>query len=143
MTTLNVDPAPRTWTHLPKVHTGAHYKPAYRIDAAVKAGQSVPCRQPDAYGWLSDDPDLHAAAAKACKDCPVIKLCRAAAADSRERFGVWGGRDRTPTKRAAHASICTEEGCGQPHYSRGFCRHHYGLLWRKGGVEAVKAAMTA
>lgn len=48
--------------------------------------------------WLSDDPRLRAMAARWCRGCPVLELCGAAAVERKERFGVWGGRDRTPRK---------------------------------------------
>lgn len=49
--------------------------------------------------WLADDPRLRELAAKWCAGCPVIVECDAAAVENKERFGVWGGRDRTKRER--------------------------------------------
>lgn len=124
------------------VLSDAHAQLARRIDAHEQGGQSVPCRV-SAFPswWVSDDPDERAAAARACADCPVLTDCKAAATDSKERFGVWGGKDFTPAKRPEYAPTCTMKDCEQPTYARGFCRRHYNALWYKGGVEAIKAAM--
>ncbi len=72
-------------------------------------GQRTPCqssRRRDR--WTSDDAAERAWAAAVCLTlgCPVLTECGAAADQQDERFGVWGGRDRTAatTRRrpAAH-----------------------------------------
>lgn len=52
--------------------------------------------------WLSDDATDRAQAASWCVGCPVLVECGAAADEHGERFGVFGGRDRTaaPKTRA-------------------------------------------
>lgn len=49
--------------------------------------------------WLSEDPRLRAMAARWCTGCPVLAECDAAAVERKEKFGVWGGKDRTPRSR--------------------------------------------
>jgi hypothetical protein len=56
--------------------------------------------------WLSDHEGERAEAARLCIGCPVITECGAAAIANDERWGVWGGHDRTvrpgrPKKAAA------------------------------------------
>lgn len=49
--------------------------------------------------WLSEDARLRGMAARWCAGCVVLAECDAAAVENRERFGVWGGRDRTPRRK--------------------------------------------
>ena len=56
------------------------------------------CADPDG-GWLSDDATERAAAAELCRGCPLTDAC--AEAGAAERFGVFGGLDRTPKARPA------------------------------------------
>ena len=58
-----------------------------------------PCRGD--YRWTSDDPAERAVAAELCAGCPRIEQCRAFAAENREEFAVWGGRDFTVQRRKA------------------------------------------
>lgn len=91
---------PRQLPRFRGVLSDAHAQLARRIDAHEQGGQSVPCRVSALPSWwVSDDPDERAAAARACIDCPVLTDCKAAATDSKERFGVWGGKDFTPLGR--------------------------------------------
>ena len=61
---------------------------------AVESGLEIPC---EGSTWpTSEDPDERATAAAWCPGCPVLNLCREAG--SRERWGVWGGIDRSSTK---------------------------------------------
>lgn len=67
--------------------------------AALDAGHTLPCLTDRGALWLSDDHEQRAEAANRCRrSCPVIPECATAAASTRERFGVWGGVDRTPKK---------------------------------------------
>ena len=75
----------------------AHEQLALALADAIAQGHEIPCGTSD--GWLSDDADQRAEAAQACRHCPVIDLCADAGASTSERFGVWGGIDRTPTKQ--------------------------------------------
>ena len=54
----------------------------------------TPC-QLDPERWYSDERAERLAAADACWDCPVIQACGTYADAADERFGCWGGRDRT------------------------------------------------
>lgn len=45
--------------------------------------------------WFADDPAGRARAAQLCTGCPVNLECYAASAEVGERFGVWGGIDRS------------------------------------------------
>jgi hypothetical protein len=45
--------------------------------------------------WTAEHAAHRAIAVKWCKRCPVLILCRQAAEERDERFGVWGGVDRT------------------------------------------------
>jgi hypothetical protein len=45
--------------------------------------------------WLSDHEPERAEAARLCTGCPVLRPCRQAAEAQDERFGVWGGIDRS------------------------------------------------
>lgn len=63
---------------------------------ATENAHSVPCwADPDAF--LSDSSAMRAEAARACGRCPVRALCGEYAETADERFGVWGGKDRTKT----------------------------------------------
>jgi hypothetical protein len=70
-------------------------------------GQRTHCSDPSLSElWLSESEPERAEAARLCIGCPVITECGAAAAANDERWGVWGGRDRTvrpgrPKKAAA------------------------------------------
>jgi hypothetical protein len=59
-------------------------------------GLRAHCQDSDVGGWwLSEDEDERARAARRCGGCPVFAECGEAARVRNERFGVWGGRDRT------------------------------------------------
>jgi hypothetical protein len=51
--------------------------------------------------WLSDHVSDRREATRLCIGCPVLELCRQAAVARRERFGVFGGRDFTPSPKKA------------------------------------------
>lgn len=64
------------------------------LSAAVNARRRVPCRVPGhGAAWTSEAHEERAEAAEACQACPILDPCRAAGRF--ERFGTWGGRDRT------------------------------------------------
>jgi hypothetical protein len=60
------------------------------------AGRRTPCQGRYRDNWTSDDPDERTEAARACLGCPIIELCSATAAESREHWHVWAATDRTP-----------------------------------------------
>lgn len=71
-------------------------------DALADLDRAVPCAV-DPAAWHADDPAVREAAADACWDCPVLDRCAAYADAAMERYGVWGGTDRSirnkPTAR--------------------------------------------
>jgi Transcription factor WhiB len=70
---------------------------------AAAAGQRPNCSDAGSWLWLSEDPADRAEAALRCRGCPVFEPCGTAAEARQEKFGTWGGRDRTkaPGKKAA------------------------------------------
>ncbi|MBK8732854.1 MAG: WhiB family transcriptional regulator [Actinomycetales bacterium] len=66
------------------------------------AGTITPCRE--GMAWTSEDERARAAAVLACRGCPALAACHAAAESTGERFGVWAGRDRTPRARAGQGA---------------------------------------
>lgn len=63
------------------------------IDAAVLAGERVPCIAGDALPadhWTSDDADEQHLAALACEGCPALTLCRDYGLTHRREVGVYG-----------------------------------------------------
>jgi hypothetical protein len=59
-------------------------------------GRRTHCSDPGTSGlWLSEDEKERGEAARLCLGCPVFHPCGEAARARGERFGVWGGRDRT------------------------------------------------
>jgi hypothetical protein len=45
--------------------------------------------------WISESEPERAEAARLCAGCPVIIECWSVGAERRERWGVWGGIDRS------------------------------------------------
>jgi len=50
--------------------------------------------------WFSSSPAERATAAEACAFCPCLAACAAYANTAGEKFGVWGGTDRTDRRGA-------------------------------------------
>lgn len=67
------------------------------------------CSDPETHSyWLSEDKLERVQAVAWCSGCPILEACRQNAELLDERFGVWGGVDRT--KRPAklkNAGICS------------------------------------
>ncbi|GAB2747758.1 hypothetical protein GCM10027039_01750 [Terrabacter koreensis] len=72
----------------------AHDELARALEEAVDLGLIIPCAGSD--DWTSEDADTRAAAAQRCDGCPCLNECAAAADETKERWGVWAGRDRSP-----------------------------------------------
>ncbi len=71
------------------------------VDLATE-GRRPRCGEPGGHEmWLSDDATDRAQAARWCAGCPVLTECGAAADEHDERFGVFGGTDRTPPPAAS------------------------------------------
>ena len=53
--------------------------------------------------WTAEHAAERALAVKWCKGCKILQLCAEAAAERDERWGVWGGVDRSarPGRQAA------------------------------------------
>lgn len=84
----------------PKRRLAATSEQLHRALAHLKArGQLTPCAQHGGYLWLADDAEDRAIAVKLCRPCPVLKACGQAAEETGEKWGVWGGRDRTSPKQ--------------------------------------------
>ncbi len=67
-----------------------------RLVALAAQGRRARCGEPGGHElWTSDNADDRAQAARWCAGCPVLAECGAAADEHDERFGVFGGRDRT------------------------------------------------
>jgi hypothetical protein len=68
-------------------------------------GSRPRCADPiDHQLWTSEDQHDRDLAATWCNGCQVLSLCHQAADERDERWGVWGGRDRSARpgrKRAA------------------------------------------
>lgn len=66
------------------------------------SGRDVPCSGMwDSF--QSEYTEVRAMAVPLCRRCPVLAECRAAAVANHEKFGVWGGKDRT------HPDYSTQE----------------------------------
>ena len=70
---------------------------ALALDDLETAGRRWPCRGRDE--WISESHRARTAAAELCDGCPVIDPCAQMALETRTTFGVWAGRDLTPTPR--------------------------------------------
>ena len=81
---------------LPKLDSPAHQALNAALATALARDLFVPCAGPwdGDSPWLSDDPDERRWAARLCAGCPAITECYEAG--ELEKFGVWGGVDRTP-----------------------------------------------
>ncbi|MFI8776513.1 WhiB family transcriptional regulator [Brachybacterium paraconglomeratum] len=63
-----------------------------RLRAGIAAlPVAVPCAGPERPFWHSTDVAEQAAAARACRECPLLHRCDDYATAAGERSGVWGG----------------------------------------------------
>jgi hypothetical protein len=59
-------------------------------------GERTHCSDPTTHHlWLSEHDTERAAAVMLCDHCPVLTVCRDTAELRDERWGVWGGVDRS------------------------------------------------
>lgn len=64
--------------------------------ALAAEGERPPCGDGGlGYLWTSELADERAHAVHACRGCPILTVCGAAADEHDEHHGVWGGIDRT------------------------------------------------
>jgi len=80
---------------------------AHALLNLADGGKRTPCQSSSSRDrWTSDDAEHRGWAATVCVTlaCPVLLQCHAAADEHGEKFGVFGGRDRTAaTRKAASA----------------------------------------
>jgi Transcription factor WhiB len=55
--------------------------------------------------WTAEHAAHRAIAVKYCRGCPVLVLCGQAAAERDERWGVWGGVDRSTRPEKLDAAL--------------------------------------
>lgn len=89
-----VIPKPQKGTRVKIVPASAEWRALHRRLTTTE----VKCRE-DPDMWTSNDPQQRQAAVKLCARCPLRAPCHAAAVSSKEKFGVWGGRDMTVETR--------------------------------------------
>ena len=65
--------------------------------------QVPPCAD-GSNAWTSDDHEIRAVATTLCTCCPLITKCADYATELKASFGVWAGKDRTPTTRKARTA---------------------------------------
>jgi Transcription factor WhiB len=66
------------------------------LSSLAAAGDRPRCADPITRElWTAELAAHRAIAVKWCKRCPVLVLCRQAAEERDEQFGVWGGVDRS------------------------------------------------
>ena len=85
--------APLEPGQIPEDHARAHRRLADAL-LSLPERDVLPCRLDDRF--ISENAAERAEAADLCLDCPVFAACQAAGAF--EKFGVWGGVDRTPVR---------------------------------------------
>lgn len=93
----------------PRSASDVHLALADGLRASIVQELKIPCAPPwiGESPWLSDDPEIRKRAAESCFDCPVLDECREAG--SKEHFGVWGGKDRTPIPRVPHETNSSDQ----------------------------------
>jgi hypothetical protein len=65
------------------------------LDMAAR-GERTHCSDPTSHHlWLSEHETERAIAVMLCDHCPVLTVCRDTAEQRDERWGVWGGVDRS------------------------------------------------
>lgn len=76
---------------------------------------NTPCAK-DLNLWTSENAGERAYAASLCVGCDELTACGLGAMQRGERFGVWGGKDLTQTKRGGPADLthCANPACGKP-----------------------------
>lgn len=91
----------------------AHDQLAHAVADLADQNRSTPCQGEDGALWLSETTDDRLEAARRCAPCPLLDICDTTARVARERWGVWGGRDRTPrpvkAKTAESVSVDTAD----------------------------------
>jgi hypothetical protein len=87
-------PTPSQTTLTPEAREASERLTRALITIAAR-GLRTHCSQPEIRSWwLSDSQQERDVAARLCRGCPVFIPC--AEVGQHQRFGVWGGVDRTP-----------------------------------------------
>ncbi|MFK5688744.1 WhiB family transcriptional regulator [Ornithinimicrobium sp. LYQ92] len=98
--TADSSTAPPCYVGPRAVATTPEWEALWGVRARVEAaGDRIPCDGDPRH--TSDDPRLRAEAIEVCRPCPIFTECAAAAASTRERFGVWASRDFRSTAATA------------------------------------------
>ena len=73
------------------------------LTVLAEQGRATPCQGRRRDRWTSESGDERAWAASVCLSlaCPVLEECGAAAVERKEKFAVWGGKDRTARGKEA------------------------------------------
>jgi len=80
--------------------TAAHDQLARALVALAAQGERPRCGDSATHRlWTSDSPEDRQLAATWCNGCLVLTECGTAAEATGERFGVWGGVDRSPRQQ--------------------------------------------
>lgn len=79
--------------------TAAQEKLTLALVRLAAEGCRPPCGDYNGHElWTSDSPEDRALAVERCQGCPLIRECHQAAEERGERWHVWGGFDRTPSR---------------------------------------------
>lgn len=94
--------APREITPRPlgPVAAAAHAELGRAVTVLADQNIRTPCQGEDSHFWFSESTEDRTEAARRCAPCPILDLCNTTAKVARERWGVWGGRDRTPKPKS-------------------------------------------
>lgn len=73
------------------------------LEAALADGQQIPCLGLESGHWTSEDRDERIVAARACRSCPALEVCRAYGQAWPNERGVYGADPRItrPKKETA------------------------------------------
>lgn len=95
-------PAPLLLAPIPAGASGPFLSLLHALADLDDTDRVVPC-EVDPDGFYDDRRGVRALAVPLCRDCPVLTACGAYADAAGERFGVWGGRDRSAAMGRAPA----------------------------------------
>jgi hypothetical protein len=83
----------------PRRRTFRAGRPVIRLDVKMPNLSGAACVGEDPELWFSDDESERDLAIWICRGCPVREACLQFAADSKTRYGVWGGEDLEARRR--------------------------------------------
>ena len=84
-------------SHQPSTTPSASKALVLALTVLAEQGCATPCQGRRRDRWTSENAEERAWAASVCLSlaCPVLEECGTAAVERKEKFGTWGGRDRT------------------------------------------------